>query len=205
MRDQRNIIGLLCLSLCVTFGVCADESVSQDAPAQPNDLLKITIIDLPGPQILVAFKKRVDSKGCITMPLVGQIEVKGKSFHEIEKAVNKAYSDGQFLRDAEAKVTREEDAKDASVKSGPIAKGDHLEFRIWDLKGPEVETAEVLQVDEKGEVALPMVGVLKAAGKSEAEAEKDAQKIYHDNKLINNAILSIRRISADEAEALSKK
>ncbi len=204
MNRTLHRFALLVLTLLV-FVARADDAVDQKGPAQTNDLLNIAVTGLIGPGLKTSFKKRVDGNGEISMPLIGKIDVNGKKLADVQDAVNNAYNKAQLIRAAAAQVTREEVAANASIKCGVIAKGDHLEFRIWDLKGPQQETAEVMEVDEKGEINLPIAGKINLVGKDEADAEKAIQKIYRDKQLLAAAMVCVRRISENEAKEQGEK
>jgi polysaccharide export outer membrane protein len=47
---------------------------------------------------------RVDAKGTVNLPLVGEIRVRGLTLNEAERAIENAYKDGRFLRKPEVNV-----------------------------------------------------------------------------------------------------
>lgn len=51
---------------------------------------------------------RVDSKGTVNLPLVGEVKVSGNSLSEAESAIEAAYKDGRFLRNPQVTVAVEE-------------------------------------------------------------------------------------------------
>ena len=51
---------------------------------------------------------RVDAKGTVNLPLVGEIRVYGESLSEAERTIEAAYKDGRFLRNPEVTVAVEE-------------------------------------------------------------------------------------------------
>ena len=53
---------------------------------------------------------RVDSKGTVTLPLVGEVRVSGLTLSDAERAIESAYKDGRFLRTPEVTVSVEESA-----------------------------------------------------------------------------------------------
>lgn len=51
---------------------------------------------------------RVDSKGTVNLPLVGEVRVYGQTLSEAERTIEAAYKDGRFLRNPEVTVAVEE-------------------------------------------------------------------------------------------------
>jgi polysaccharide export outer membrane protein len=51
---------------------------------------------------------RVDAKGTVNLPLVGEIRVYGQTLSEAEQTIANAYKSGQFLRNPEVTVSVEE-------------------------------------------------------------------------------------------------
>jgi polysaccharide export outer membrane protein len=51
---------------------------------------------------------RVDAKGTVNLPLVGEMRVYGKNLSEAERTIEAAYKDGRFLRNPEVTVAVEE-------------------------------------------------------------------------------------------------
>ncbi len=65
-----------------------------------TDKLRITIFQEDDLSTLC----RVDAKGTVNLPLVGEIRVKGLTLSEAERAIENAYRDGRFLRKPEVTV-----------------------------------------------------------------------------------------------------
>jgi polysaccharide export outer membrane protein len=51
---------------------------------------------------------RVDSKGTVNLPLVGEVRVSGQTLSDAERTIEAAYRDGRFLRNPEVTVSVEE-------------------------------------------------------------------------------------------------
>ena len=51
---------------------------------------------------------RVDAKGTVNLPLVGEVRVYGQTLSEAEHTIQEAYKNGRFLRDPEVTVAVEE-------------------------------------------------------------------------------------------------
>src|SRR5206468_9446899 len=67
---------------------------------------------------------------------------------------------------------------------------------ITDLVAAGVETVKSCRVTETGNISLPIVGVLKVAGLTEAEAETAITKTYKDKNIIANAQVSVTIVEA---------
>jgi polysaccharide export outer membrane protein len=51
---------------------------------------------------------RVDAKGTVNLPLVGEIRINGQTLSEAERTIEAAYKDGRYLRKPEVTVTVDE-------------------------------------------------------------------------------------------------
>ena len=51
---------------------------------------------------------RVDAKGTVNLPLVGEVRVYGQTLSQAERTIESAYMDGRYLRKPEVTVTVEE-------------------------------------------------------------------------------------------------
>jgi polysaccharide export outer membrane protein len=51
---------------------------------------------------------RVDAKGTVNLPLVGEVSVRGLTLDEAERRIEKAYKDGRYLRKPEVTVAVDE-------------------------------------------------------------------------------------------------
>jgi protein involved in polysaccharide export with SLBB domain len=171
------------------------QPVEQKSAVIPDDLLKVTISDLIAPGIETRKEVRVDPAGKISLPLVGRIGVKDLSLPEAQRAVQKAYRDANLLQNAQVEVVRLESGKHPSLKSGPIAVGEAVEFEIADLEGPGKVSKQRLTVGEDGRVALPQLAKpVDVAGLTEAEAEQAIVRAYRDADVVVNAKVSVRRL-----------
>jgi polysaccharide biosynthesis/export protein len=65
-----------------------------------TDKLRITIFQEDD----LSTVSRVDAKGTVNLPLVGEIRVRGLTLSEAERAIENAYKDGRYLRKPEVTV-----------------------------------------------------------------------------------------------------
>ncbi len=179
----------------------ATNPATQGAPVQMNDLLEISVSHLFSTTQPTTIKKRVDSSGQIRLPYLGRLDVKGKTLLDIADTINQEYAQAYIIRDAKTRVIRIESGSAPSIRSGPIQSGDYLEFTMWGLRAGSEPTRKVLQVDAKGEIALPLLGKFKIKGMDANSAEvaiERAYKPYHDRNKIDAPVVCIRRISQSE-------
>src|SRR3954452_20407963 len=95
------------------------------------------------------------------------------------------------LDEADADFANAEDVKQADLKPSTadyvIGRNDLLSISITEVAGPGVESVKTTRVSESGNVSLPLIGSVKAAGLTEAELEKAIAQTYRDKNLIQNA------------------
>lgn len=69
-----------------------------------NDRIRVGVFQEPDLDIIA----RVDMKGTVNLPLLGQIKVQNYTISEAEKTIETAYRDGRFLRNPQVTITVEE-------------------------------------------------------------------------------------------------
>jgi polysaccharide export outer membrane protein len=72
-----------------------------------------------------------------------------------------------------------------------IGKNDLISVTINDLVAPNVETTKTTRVSESGNISLPLIGQIKAAGLTEAELEAAVADAYAKAKIIDKAQVSV--------------
>jgi protein involved in polysaccharide export with SLBB domain len=77
-----------------------------------------------------------------------------------------------------------------------IGRNDLLQISITEVAGPGVETVKTSRVSESGNVSLPLISTVKAAGLTEAELEKAIADKYRTQNIIQNAQVSVTVIEA---------
>lgn len=103
------------LALFAGLACAALRAPAQDAGLQPasRKALLYTIAVTDSLQVSVFGEAdlsritRVDARGLINLPLVGEVKVVGLTLREAEEAVASAYRDGRFLRKPQVTVTVE--------------------------------------------------------------------------------------------------
>jgi len=81
-----------------------------------GDLLEITVFDTPE----LAQRTRVGSEGTITMPLIGQMAVRGLVPSELEKMIRTKLIDGHFVKDPQVNVFVAEYAGQTAYVTGEV-------------------------------------------------------------------------------------
>jgi polysaccharide biosynthesis/export protein len=105
----------VCLLLTALSGFTVASSRAQDkAPVPRNQVIlayTITLTDLLRIDIYqeedLRTMSRVDAKGNLNLPLVGEVRVVGMTVSEAQKAVENAYRDGRFLRSPQVTINIE--------------------------------------------------------------------------------------------------
>jgi polysaccharide export outer membrane protein len=69
-----------------------------------NDRLRISVFQEDD----LSAVSRVDAKGTVNLPLVGEIRVRGMTVSEAERTIETAYKDGRYLREPEVTVAVDE-------------------------------------------------------------------------------------------------
>lgn len=77
-----------------------------------------------------------------------------------------------------------------------IGRNDLLNISISDLMGPGQETVKIARVSESGNISLPYLGSVHAAGLTEIELEQGIVQAYRDANLIQNAQVSVTVVEA---------
>jgi len=104
------------------------------------------------------------------------------------------------LDEADAEFSSAEDIKQADLKPSTqdyvIGRNDLLQISITEVAGPGVESVKTSRVSESGNISLPLINTVKAAGLTEAELERAIAQRYRDANLIQNATVSVTVIEA---------
>jgi protein involved in polysaccharide export with SLBB domain len=102
--------------------------------------------------------------------------------------------------ETEAEWPEAQDVKQAdlipSATDYVIGHNDLLQISITEVAGPGVETVKTSRVSESGNISLPLIRVVKAAGLTEAELEKAIADKYRSENIIQNAQVSVTVIEA---------
>ncbi len=109
-RTTILLLGILCLAATWTVPV-----VAQDAPLKPDSrkalLYRIAITDSLRVAIFgeddLSRVSRVDARGMINLPLIGEVKVFGLTLREAEQAIADAYRDGRYLRNPQVTINVE--------------------------------------------------------------------------------------------------
>ena len=103
------------LGLLAAIAGAALSAPAQVAPLKPDSrkALLYTIAITDSLQVSVFGEEdlsrisRVDARGLINLPLVGEVKVFGLTLREAEQAIGNAYRDGRFLRNPQVTITVE--------------------------------------------------------------------------------------------------
>lgn len=103
------------LGLLASAAGLAFPAAAQDAPPRPDSrtALLYTIAITDSLQVSVFGEadlsriSRVDARGSINLPLVGEVKVSGLTLRDAEQAIGRAYREGRYLRNPQVTVTVE--------------------------------------------------------------------------------------------------
>jgi polysaccharide export outer membrane protein len=117
-------------------------------PLLPGDRLMITLRVYPKVE---QFESVIDEAGTINLDLVGRVKVAGKSASEAEKAIERAYIDGQFYKTVTASIippTREFFVKGYVIRPGnyPISRANMTVLQALTMAGGWNEFADPSKV-----------------------------------------------------------
>lgn len=105
-------LGLLVPSFCVG----AEESATKPAPSYAiacTDRLRIAVYQEDDLSVIA----RVDAKGTVNLPLVGEVAVVGKTVIEAQRAIEAAYQTGRYIKNPQVTINIEEYApREVSVQ-----------------------------------------------------------------------------------------
>lgn len=76
-----------------------------------------------------------------------------------------------------------------------IGKNDLLQISLTDVT-PGVETVKTARVSESGNISLPLIGQIPAAGLTEAQLERAIQQKYQEQGIVKNAQVSVTVVEA---------
>jgi polysaccharide export outer membrane protein len=110
----KTLIKILCLAaaLCAVLAAPAradgkaggDSAKSKSYRIRSTDKISIRVFQEDDLTTI----SRVDAKGTVNLPLVGEVRVYGQTLSEAEHTIQEAYKSGRFLRDPEVTVAVEE-------------------------------------------------------------------------------------------------
>jgi protein involved in polysaccharide export with SLBB domain len=92
-------------------------------------------------------------------------------------------------------IRRIESAVSADVTLGPIAAGDVLRLTVGELTEAWGESVKHVTVGAGGEVAVPLIGRVKVAGLTEAQATAAIVKAYRDRNVMNSALVTVLKVN----------
>ena len=107
----RRALLFFIVFITIVAGALHAQSKTATAPNQVAIAYKITLTDLLRIDIYqeddLRTMSRVDAKGKINLPLVGEVAVAGLSLSEAQKSVETAYREGRYLRNPQVTINIE--------------------------------------------------------------------------------------------------
>jgi polysaccharide export outer membrane protein len=132
LRAFRGFAGLAVLFL--TLGALHGQGASPAASSQTaisytiafTDRLRISVYQEDDLSVI----SRVDAKGTVNLPLVGEIPVAGLTISAAQNAIEKAYRDGRYLRTPQVTINVEEYAPREISVQGQVRNPGRLSLPI---------------------------------------------------------------------------
>jgi polysaccharide export outer membrane protein len=141
---------------------------------------------------------RVDAKGTVNLPLVGQIRVYGQTLSEAERTIESAYRDGQFLRSPQVTVAIEEYApREVSIQGqvknpGRYALPIEATLSVLDLvtkaggftdtaQGTAVKITRILPDGTTKVISLDVESLIKGKSSAKTNEENNALLLQPDD------------------------
>jgi polysaccharide export outer membrane protein len=113
--SRASVRRFLFPSLLLGLVLAAGPAQAQDTPLKPDSrkalLYTIAITDSLRVSVFgeedLSRVSRVDAKGTINLPLIGEVKVYGLTLREAEQAIADAYRDGRYLRNPQVTINVE--------------------------------------------------------------------------------------------------
>jgi len=121
MHKSCLVALLICGLTCLTVPLLAQEPAADSHESLligPGDLLRVTVLGEPD----LSQKVRVRDSGEVTLPMIGNVQVRGLSTVDASAAIAQKYVEGQFLKHPEISVFVEEYATQSVSVLGQVAK-----------------------------------------------------------------------------------
>jgi polysaccharide export outer membrane protein len=141
---------------------------------------------------------RVDSKGTVNLPLVGEVRVSGQTLSEAERTIESAYINGRFLRNPEVTVAVEEYAPREVSINGQVKNPGRFplpvesSMTVLDLvtraggftdtaEGTAVRVTRILPDGSTRVITLDVESLIKGKGNAKSNGENSALVLEPDD------------------------
>jgi polysaccharide biosynthesis/export protein len=141
---------------------------------------------------------RVDSKGTVNLPLVGEVRVSGETLSDAERTIEAAYKDGRYLRNPEVTVAVEEYAPREVSINGQVKNPGRFplpvesSMTVLDLvtkaggftdtaQGTEVRVTRILPDGSTRVITLDVESLIKGKGNTKNNEENSALRLEPDD------------------------
>ncbi len=150
IRSFRNALLWLFLSSVLLAGTLARANGDVDYRLGPGDLLRVSVFGSPE----LSNEVRVSDSGFITYPLIGSLEVAGKSTAQVESMLKAGFIEGGYLRDPQVLVhVAEYQSQKVSVLGHVMKPGQYTlqsSSRVLDM----LAAAGGVRTEEAGDAAM---------------------------------------------------
>lgn len=130
LHSLVRLLSLVFVTLAV-YSAFGQSSVGPDHEEKPDYIYRLSVTD----RIRVSIFQeddltdilRIDARGNINLKLVGELRVAGMTVTEAQRAIEKAYRDGRFLRNPQVSVVIEDYAiRDVAIEGQVKAPGRYV-------------------------------------------------------------------------------
>lgn len=196
VRSLPKILVLACLALAAVLRAAdtADSKKTQSYNIRTTDKLSIRVFQEDDLTTIC----RVDAKGTVNLPLVGEVRVYGQTLSQAERTIEKAYRDGLFLRHPEVTVSVEEyAAREVSVQGQVKNPGRYplpveATFSVVDLvtraggftdtaQGTAVRVTRILPDGSTKVITLDVESLIKGKSSTKTSEENSALMLEPDD------------------------
>jgi protein involved in polysaccharide export with SLBB domain len=170
-------------------------------PIAVGDTVRLAVADLP-PNKLMVVQETVKDDGTIQVPQAGRITVASLSEADAVKAVAREYERARIIHDATVNLVRLgpdplptdfpfvapiPGPMPESDNTTPLVPGDLVAISVDELMGPKLRLTLLVHLSDEGNVSLFLIGQLKFAGLTPAEAAARVADAFEKAKIMAGA------------------
>lgn len=184
---------VLCLPACSMLGLktlSVEEARKQPYRLRTGDEIEITL----GGRADSLVKTAIGEDGTALYPGLELIPATGKSLRELEAEIEKQFalrSAVQFDPASSSLKNRILSPAEAFNQTYQLQVGDQLEISVWE----HPELSQKIQIREDGTFPFPLLGTLRAAGRTTSKMEKEIRRRLDQDYIVNPQV-TLRLIGA---------
>ena len=191
---MRLTIATILVLAATTF---AQPTTNPAGVVEAGDVIEVSMFDLTAAGGEATFQIRVDADGKVAVPWVSAVSVGGKTTDVAAAAVGDAYHTANLIVKPQVTIALVTKARNLQAPPGPMGVGDTLKVSVLDATGPEPRWSyinAVLAAD--GTITMPVLGAIKVAGMTEADAAALIFKAYEEQNVLRHPMVIVLRTMA---------